>query len=157
VRAAQLQVWESDYSADYEVTEASATHHAEFLPRRTPKPPSPLDKFRDHKESDDGIPPNRFVINTAQRVLERCAYAELPWDRIVAIPDGGLAIYFFGTGLTTTGAHKLVARLALDNDGATTLLLEDVGGQQNNITDEDIADDDLVDEILDLIKSHISG
>ncbi len=158
MKTAALQVWDSDYSLDDEVaTVASASTIApEFLPRATRARPSPLGRFRDLGESDDGIPPNRFVIDTAERVLERCADEELRSDRIVAIPDGGLAIYFFGTGLATTGAHKLVARLAFDNDGATTLLLEDLDTKESSVTDEEIGEEDLIDEILDRIKSHVS-
>lgn len=156
MRTAALQVWESDYGAEYEVTEASATPYPEFLPRAANQPPSPLDKFRALTELDDVVPPTNYVIDTAERVLDRSAAADMKWDRIAAIPDGGLAIYFFGADRTTNGTHRLVARLALDNDSAATLLLEDVAEQRTSLTDEEIDDDDLVDEVLDRIKSHTS-
>ncbi len=156
-----LKTWDpADYSVGHTLTEAFAPPSAEFLRLAVQLAlgvqESPLDKFRDLEESDELDPPNSFVINRARHVLGRCADADLQSDRIVAIPDGGLAIYFFGTGLTTMGAHRLVARLALDNDGATTLLLEDVEEHRSNLTDEEIGDDGSIDHVLARIRSHIS-
>jgi hypothetical protein len=161
-----LKAWEpADYSIGHTLTEAFPPPYAEFLRLAVQQalglPSSPLDKFRDlarsrDLEESDDVPPGSFAINRAQHVLDRCAHAELQSDRIVAIPDGGLAIYFFGTDLTTTGAHRLVARLAIDNDGATTLLLEDVEEHRSNVTDEEIANDRSIDDVLGRVKAHIS-
>ena len=155
MKLAQLRAYEpADYSAEYALTEAAPPPQPEvlLLARRARR--SPLDGFRD---LSDGIPPSNSVIGSAERVLGHAVIVGLIPDRTVAIPDGGLAIYFFGRDLTNKGAHRLVARLALDNDGAITLLLEDVEAQTSTLTDEEIEDDDLLDAVLARIKSHVSG
>lgn len=153
--ATQFKVW--DYGADYQVTEASPTPHAEFLRQAIRPTPSPLDKFRDLSAGWDGrgaVPPNRFALSAADYVLALCPDWGLSFDRIVAIPDGGLAIYFFGSSLTPAGAHRLVARLAFGNDAAKTLLLEDVESGESSLTDEETSEG--AEDILERIRSHIS-
>jgi hypothetical protein len=118
---------------------------------------SPLDRFR--QTADQGargaeLSPTNWVFHVAERFRAAAEERNMAPNRWVAIPDGGLACYFFGRTLTSGGAHERVARLALDNEESVTLLLEDLRAGTHELTDE--APDHLED-LLERIAVHISG
>lgn len=149
-----------NYAAVYSSSEASASivRDAQLLRESVRSIRSPLEQFRHLKDGWDagrGIAPNDSAFAVADNVFECARAMSLEPQRTVLIPDGGIAFYFFGKAKTVAGAHRFVARLAFDNDGATTLLLDDSANGSQKLTDEDPGDG--IEDLLHRVRDHVSA
>jgi hypothetical protein len=159
VSRATASTWRTDYGAEHPISEASApTQDLRRVLELVVSPTkSPFDEFRGLVPGWDGrrgVPPNEVALEAAEKLVRLCIDSDVTHDRIVPFSDGGLAVYFFGTELIEGGSHRLVARVAFDNDGATTLLLEDLATGSRVITDENLEDDPA--ELIERIRARVS-
>jgi len=71
-------------------------------------------------------PPNAVSLQVVRKLLMDLASTDGP-SRIVAMADGGVALYFFSGEALPGGAHTLCASLECSNDGGIVLIMENRG------------------------------
>jgi hypothetical protein len=69
-----------------------------------------------------GITPTIKAAELARSVLLRMHSVGVRYERIVAIPDGGVSIYMVSAARIPGGAHRRYVRITCDNDGDVLLL-----------------------------------
>jgi hypothetical protein len=77
------------------------------------------------KVRSDGIQPSDKSRRYAATILEELRESGVEPDRVVADPDGGVAIYVFGKRETEAGEHARHARLLAANEGDVIALCVD--------------------------------
>lgn len=73
----------------------------------------------------DGEHPNEVSRRAALDLLQQLRAQGLEPDRVVADPDGGVALYMFAERMLGDGSHPRYARIAAMNDGEVVASLAD--------------------------------
>lgn len=123
---AQMQRLFAEFSVGENASRVSAT----AFPARQPAAFSAafikLTKLSSLKQNwnDRGAePPGEMSIIHAGVALQRFHEKGLDAERVSAMPDGGVAIYYFGLDRIEGGARALYARVAIPNDDTICLTL----------------------------------
>ena len=102
----------------------------------------------------DGEPPSDAARLGAERLVDRFRAGGLDPDRAVADPDGGIAIYVFGSDVLAGGARARYGRVAAMNDGSIVAACVDRTQNQDEAWD---VRSDGVDGAVERIRVFIEG
>lgn len=105
-----------------------------------------LAELRDGWDGGDELAPAASARAAAAMML---AETGLHADRVLAVRDGGVALYFIGTGQ----ASRRIARVEYTNDGDVILSLEDRGAGTVVVSDQ--AGEEPVRTLARQIRSHV--
>jgi hypothetical protein len=78
--------------------------------------------------TSEGEQPSEESRSTATTIVDLLRDQTLEPDRVLADPEGGVALYVFGEGMHPGGAHARYARIVATNAGEVGVLLVNRGG-----------------------------
>jgi len=100
--------------------------------------------------------PNATAAELAKQILRRAqATSILEPERIVATPDGGIAIYFVSSQTLKGGAPQKYARFIGDNDGEILLLLHNRVSETSEV-EAIVVDDEAIDDAFDRVEGFLA-
>jgi hypothetical protein len=81
----------------------------------------------------DGVSPTTKSRERAAEILEALRSNHIEPERVLADPDGGIALYVFGTEQMPSGARSRYARIGVTNDGEVLVLCADRATGTNDV------------------------
>lgn len=102
----------------------------------------------------DGTQPNEAARTQAATVIDTLRHHGLDAHRIVADPDGGVAVYVFGGARLQSGARPRYARFLSTNEGDVIAMCVDGGTGEQSIWETDV---EALEPSMSRVRSFVLG